>query len=399
MSAVTIFCALPCSHNLVLSCMLTLFLVCWLFFLFHHTHPFSCSLFLMQNFSPSFLRAFFLGDPFSLLPLSSSLSLTCSCSFSQLTTFFLVLVPFLSTCSLSRVPFWQLPFSWPHPLSWDHTPFLSISSLLFLMLSHSFSRACFLSCHTVTWIFIWSLSLSFFELYLPLCSVSPSFFLFPLVLPHSCSLSDTISFLPPLSHTQIFLHACFFTHLLTFAQPYFLYFTLMPFLMPLLPFLRLHCHSFLCPHAHFLALPLPLSWELPFSQVLPFYLARTHYFSHAHSFSWVVLLFLVLASFLTSCLMALHLLLHPLPHSHDLMPFLTTSLSLFLMPLHSLSCTHFLFLANLHIHAPSFPHTHTLCTIHVISLSLSKLFHDLSHSFPLPQSSPPSLLFFLSVSP
>lgn len=231
---------------------------------------------------------------------------------------FLVLASFLSTCSLSHVL--TLFLTNPH----DPIPFL--------MTSHRFSQP-----HPRS-----------FSLCPPPPSVSPSFFLFPLILPNSCSLSDALSFLLSLSHTQTlswtlaffhvsylfcaltsttycarsFLHMVLFFHSLAPLLMKSLCCTLMPFLMLLLPFLRPHGHSFSCLRAHFLAPFLPLSWEVSFSWVLPFYLACTHHFSHARSFSQVVPLFLMLAPFLTpslSCgLAAAPPPSHPFSWSHPL---------------------------------------------------------------------------------
>jgi len=110
-----VFCVLPHSNNLAFPCMLALpsFLCagsfsCTLTPILSHAHFFSRELHL-------FLESLLSWGPLILLclspPLSRSLSLTGTCSFAQLTMLFLVHVPFLLACSLSRVltPFLTTP--------------------------------------------------------------------------------------------------------------------------------------------------------------------------------------------------------------------------------------------------------------------------------------------------
>lgn len=113
--------------------------------------------------------------------------------------------------------------------------------------------------------------------------------------------------------------------------------------------------------------------------LLPIYCACTCTVSHSHSFSKVALLFLMLAPFLTLSLS--HGLAHALLHSHNVIPFSTTSFALFLMPSCSLSCTHFLFLA--HFHVLSLPHTHSALFTRPVSRFLNVLMIFPTHSLSL----------------
>lgn len=153
---------------------------------------------------------------------------------------------------------------------------------------------------------------------------------------------------------------CSFTRLLLFSWPHSLCCTLRPFLMPLLPFLRLHGHSLSCPHAHFLALFLQLSQELSFSQVFTFYIVHTCHIlmrTLSHKLSYSFLCFLSFS----------HPVLWPCSLSYTMSPILMTS-SPFSQPhSHCFSCPHTHFLAHTFFFSHNLSFVSHLCLTHTLS--------------------------------